>query len=120
MEIPHKGNNTLFMGSEGMLVCGFGQRKLLPEEKFKDFRPPEKTIEKSPGFHVEWVDACRGGRAATCNFEYSGPLAESVMLANVAYRSKSYFEWDAKNLKSSESEAQKYIRESYSKGWQVK
>ena len=49
------GNNTLFIGTEGMLLCGFGQRKLYSEEKFADYKPPAQTIPNSPGFHREWI-----------------------------------------------------------------
>src|SRR6056297_3849255 len=80
-----KGNNTLMIGSKGMLLCGFGKRKLLPEEQFADFKAPEPFVPDSPGFHNEWVNAVRGGEPATCHFDYSGPMAETVLLGNVAY-----------------------------------
>ncbi len=117
--ISAKGNNTLFIGEDGMLVCGFGQRKLLPESKFGNHQSPEKSIKKSPGFYKEWVEACRGGEPATCNFEYSGPLAETVMLANMAYRSGVNFNWDAKLLKADNDDAQRWVKETYAKGWEV-
>ncbi|MEX0819222.1 MAG: Gfo/Idh/MocA family oxidoreductase, partial [Pirellulaceae bacterium] len=84
--LPERGMNTLFIGSEGMLLTGFSNYKLYPEEKFADFKPPARTIERSPGFYKEWLTACKGGEPATCNFDYSGPLSETVLLGNVAYR----------------------------------
>lgn len=114
-----KGNNTLFIGEDGMLLCGFSQRKLLPEDKFSGFEPPAPSIPKSPGFHKEFIDFCKGGEPATCNFDYSGPMAETVLLGNVAYRTLSTFDWDAKNLKSSSGIAQRFIKESYAKGWEI-
>lgn len=117
--LPDKGNNTLFIGDGGMLLCGFGSRKLLPENKFADFKAPEPFIPDSPGFHNEWVDACRGGRGATCNFDYSGPLAETVLLGNVAYRAGG-FDWDAQAMKTvGNASAQALIRETYRKGWEI-
>jgi len=117
--ISGKGGNTVFIGTKGTLVCGFGSRKLLPEEKFKDFKAPEKSIPNSPGFHKEWIRAAKGGKAATCNFDYTGPLTEAVLLGNVAYRAGG-FDWDTKNLKAGGNDkAQALIREAYRKGWEV-
>jgi predicted dehydrogenase len=114
-----KGNNTLFIGDQGMLLCGFGQRALLPEAQFADYEPPEPFIADSPGFHNEWIAACKGGEDATCYFDYSGPLAETVLLGNVAYRSGG-FDWDAENLRTGgNAKAQQRIQESYRKGWEI-
>lgn len=115
--LPSKGN-TLFIGDKGMLLCDFGSRKLYPEDKFADFTAPDPFIADSPGFHKEWIDACRGGQAATCNFDYSGPLAETVLLGNVAYRTGG-FDWDYKELKTSNPRSQLLIREAYRPGWEV-
>lgn len=119
LNLPAKGNNTLFVGSEGMLLCGFGQRKLLPAEKFADVKAPEKKIPDSPGFYQEWLTACRGGEAATCNFNYSGPLTEAVLLGNVAYRAQTDFQWDARQLRAASDAAQALIKTPYRKGWEV-
>lgn len=114
------GNNTLFIGSRGMLLCGFNKRKLYPAKKFADFDTPEPTIPNSPGFHREWFNACKGGVAATCDFAYSGPLSETVLLANVAYRAGGGFKWDAKGLKTNGNDrVEQYIRPVFRKGWEV-
>jgi len=117
--LPEAGNNTLFIGSEGMLLCGFGKRKLYPEDKFADFKAPDRTIPDSPGFYQEWIDACKGGPPATCDFvTYSGPLAETVLLGNVAYRAGGGFTWDAANLNAVGNErAQQLLRSDFRAGW---
>jgi predicted dehydrogenase len=118
--ISLNGANNLFIGSEGMLLCGFNSHVLLPEDEFADFERPEQTIPDSPGFHKEWIDACKGGQAATCNFDYSGPMAETVLLGNVAYRTGEAFEWDAAELKSPGSTAIDGLNfPVYRKGWEV-
>lgn len=115
-----KGMNTLFIGSEGMLLTGFNRMQLLPEEKFRDYQRPEKSIPESPGFHQEWINACKGGEAATCDFRYSGPLSEAVLLGNVAYRAGGGFDWDAKNLKASGNPAvDPYLKSHVRKGWEI-
>lgn len=118
-DLAEKGNNTLFIGDGGMLLCGFSQRQLLPEEKFTDFTAPDPFIPDSPGFHDEWISACKGGGAATCNFDYSGPMAETVLLSNVAYRGGG-FDWNPQTLETGGNKtAQALIRESYRKGWEI-
>lgn len=115
-----KGNNTLFVGTDGMLLCGFDRHKLFPEEKFKTYKDPEKSIPDSPGFYNEWIAACKDGEPSTCNFDYTGPLAESVLLANVAYRAEGSFDWDAKNMKvTGNDKAQSMIKKEFRKGWEV-
>ncbi len=118
--LSEKGNNTLFIGDKGMLLCGFSNHKLLPEDKFSDFKAPEKFIPDSPGFHNEWINACKGGDRATCDFvDYSGPLAETVLLGNVAYRAGG-FDWDYKTLKTGDNTtAQDLIKVQYRPGWEI-
>ena len=118
-----KSFNTLFLGSEGVLACGFDKWKLLPEEKFAGYQGPGKGAEPamppSPGFHKEWIEACRGGKPASCNFDYSGPMSESVLLANIAYRIQGEFDWDAAALKASRADATALLRREYRKGWEI-
>ncbi|NCA11736.1 hypothetical protein EBR56_08000 [bacterium] len=114
-----KKKNTLFIGTDGMLLCGFDDWQLLPAEKFAEVKAPPQTLAPSPGFHQEWVDACRGGRPATCNFEYTGPLVESVLLANIAYRVRGEFAWDAAAMKSDRDDVNVMLKREYRKGWQV-
>ena len=118
-KIPTDKTNTVFIGSKGILTCDFGQYRLLPEADYADFTPPEPSIPPSRGFHNEWIAACRGEGPATCHFDYSGPLAETVLLGNVAYRTAG-FDWDPVTLTTKGCEkAASLIRESYRAGWDV-
>jgi predicted dehydrogenase len=119
--LPHLPSGVLFVGSEGMLLCDFSTRELYPQAKFKDFAPIPRTIPESPGFHREWVEACKGRAAApTCNFEYSGPLTETVLLGNVAYRSGGGFEWNAEDVAArGNPRVAELLRTPYRKGWEV-
>ena len=70
------------------------------------------------GHHQEWVDAIRGGKPALCAFDYAGPLAETVLLGNVAYKVGKKLEWDAAALKAKNCpEADRFLRKEYRKGW---
>lgn len=114
-----KGMNTLFIGSKGMLLTGFGKYQLYPEEKFAGVKP-DHSIPDSPGFYKEWITACKGGDPATCDFSYSGPLAETVLLGNAAYRVGGGFSWDAKQLKAGgNGSAESFIYSEFRKGWEA-
>lgn len=119
--IDVKGINTVFFGSEGILACGFTTRKLYPAEKFKDYKAPAPTIPDSPGFHKEFFDACSGGKPATCNFGYTGPMTETVLLGNIAYRTGGLpFEWDALTMTAKgNAGAAPLMNEEFRKGWAI-
>ena len=107
----------LFLGSQGQLIADYGNHRLLPEEKFKDFKRPDKFIPDSIGHHREWTEACKTGGPTTCNFDYSGALTEAALLCNVALRVGQKLTWDAQNLKAIGCpEADALIRREYRKG----
>lgn len=111
---------VLFVGTKGMLGCDFDKRKLFPEDKFADFTPPPETILRPEDFRRQWLLAIKGGKPASVNFDYSGPLAETVLLGNLAYRIGQELEWDAKTLKAKNCPAaDPHIHPTYRKGWEL-
>lgn len=110
----------LFVGRDGMILSDYGRHVLLPADKFVDYTRPEPSIPDSIGHHQEWLAAIRTGGPTTCNFDYSGALTEAVMLGVVSYRSGEKLQWDAKNLKVTNSEAaQAFVSKEYRKGWEL-
>ena len=95
--------------------------RLIPRSRMEKYQRPPKTLPRSQGHYQEWIDACKGGPPATCDFvTYSGPLAETVLLGNAAYRAGGGFEWDAANLKAAGNErAQQLLRPEFRAGWTV-
>jgi predicted dehydrogenase len=116
-------NGTLFIGEKGTLyVPGSygGGHRLLPAEKFADFRPPAPSIPDSPGHHEEWIAACKTGSATGTGFAYATALTEMVLLGNVAYRVGKKIEWDSAKLDATNCpEAQPLIRPEYRTGWSL-
>jgi predicted dehydrogenase len=113
-------SGVLFVGSQGMVLANYGSRLLLPKAKFAGARPPKETIPASIGHHREWVEACKAGGPTTCNFDYSGTLAEAVLLGNAAYRTGEKLAWNWRDLTATNCpKADRYIRRPYRKGWTV-
>ncbi len=114
------GLGVLFVGEKGMLAADYGRRQLLPQDKFTGFKAPEPTIPNSIGHWREFVEACKTGGPTSCNFDYSGALTETVLLGIVAYRTGEKIEWDAKNLKVTNTDkAEQYLSKEYRKGWEL-
>jgi predicted dehydrogenase len=111
------GAGVLFVGKKGKLVADYGKYLILPEEFAKDFKPPTKTIAASVGHHKEWTEACKTGGATSCNFDYAGLLATTVLLGNVAYRAKRTISWDGISTGNSASDV--FLSREFRKGWEL-
>ncbi|NQT37894.1 MAG: Gfo/Idh/MocA family oxidoreductase [Planctomycetes bacterium] len=114
------GGFTVFVGDKGVIASSFDKHTV---EMFDGSTPkaPEETIANSPGFHNEWLTACKGGPRSTCDFvDYSGALAESVLLANTAFRAGGGFDWDATAFKATgNAKADEFIYPDFREGWKV-
>ena len=70
--------------------------------------------------HADWLSACKGGPAASANFEYGARLTELALLGNVALRVGKKIKWDAANMKATNApEADAFIKENCRKGWEI-
>jgi hypothetical protein len=114
-------NGTLYVGDKGKML-GY---MVIPEARRKEFGKPEKVLERSPGHHQEWIDACKGGKPAGSNFDHAGPLAEAVLLGNVALRAdlknkltRTRLQWDSEKFEfTNMPEANQYLKRDYREGW---
>jgi predicted dehydrogenase len=114
------GDGVLFEGEKGQLLADYTRHQLLPEAAFKDYTPPKPTIPASIGHHREWLEAIKHGGSTTCNFAYSGALAETVLLGNVAFHCGQEIAWDDRAGRvTNVPEAEKYLRTEYRKGWKL-
>jgi len=112
------GIGLLFKGENGMILCDYGKRILLPEDKFKDFKAPEPTIPKSLGHHQEWIHGCKTGAPTLCNFDYAGLLIMNNLLGSVAFRVGKKLQWDPEKLQAVNCpEADRFINRQYREGW---
>jgi predicted dehydrogenase len=114
-------NGRLLIGDKGFILGN----NVYPESLGKDAGGGRRAIPRSTGHYREWIEACKGGKPAGSNFDFAGPLAESVLLGNVALRVQLREEltlyrlmWDSANLKVSNLEdANKFVRREYRTGW---
>jgi predicted dehydrogenase len=118
-ELPMNG--SLFIGDKGRIAIAHDHMpKLLPEEKFADFKPPAPFLPTSPGHHQQWIEACKTGSRTGSNFQYAGPFTEIVLLGNVAYRAGKTIEYDPVAMKiTNVPEANSLLTKTYRKGWEV-
>jgi len=112
------GTGSIMVGTQGVLVIPHVARPLLyPDNKFKNLKFPEVAEQNHWGRYVE---ACLGGARTTAGFDYSGPLAEAILVGTVALRfPQTTLHWNAPGLTFAEDEANRFIRRPYRTGWQV-
>lgn len=114
---------TIFVGEKGIILNEGGDYapKLFPESLDTSFTPPEPTLARSNGHYRDWVDAIKGGPAASSSFDYATRLTEITLLGVLSLRlggKKIY--WDAENMKAKGlPAADAFIREPVRKGWEM-
>jgi predicted dehydrogenase len=121
-------NGTLMVGTKGSITCDtYGDNpRLLPAEKFMDFKKPAPKYARIPGEqwlqpYREWTDCIKNGTKPGSNFDYSGPLTEWVVMGNLSLHFPGQkLEWDAKNMRvTNVPEANKYVMREYRKGYSL-
>jgi hypothetical protein len=118
---------SLFYGDKGVMWVNShsASARLLPERRMQDMRgalPPRTIPRVSGGPHVEWANAIRNRTRCGSDFDYSGPLAELVLLGVAAVRARTKLEWDAKNARvTNHAFANEFIGPGYTyrPGWGV-
>ena len=116
-------NGVLYVGSKGKMFHGShgGMPQLLPGKLLEEAKAIPKTMVRSPGHYEEWVLACKGGKRPVANFDYSGPMTETVLLGVLSLRSPgTRLEWDSDNLKVKNApDLNQYVHTEYRKGWSL-
>jgi hypothetical protein len=119
MKLP--GSGALIRGTKGRMYStdDYGSSyKLLPEDRFVDFKKPDPTLPRSPGHAAEWIRACKGGDPAMSNFDYASALTETLLLGNLAVLTGEPITWDPENMKAVGCPtADEHISRPYRKGW---
>jgi len=118
------GNSgRLLIGEKGFILGD----EVYPAARAKAVHNLPKTIPRSDDHYQEWIRACKGGKPGGANFEWAGPLAEAVLLGNVALRSQLREDltldkllWDSANLRFTNlDEANRFLHRDYRAGWSL-
>lgn len=122
---PESG--TIFVGTKGKIMCGTYSEnaRLIPETKMRAYQRPPTRIPRikdgSGGHEQDWVRACKGGPAASSNFDYSGPFTETVVMGNLAVLNPGKkLLWDGENMKvTNDEQANAYVKPTFRDGWSL-
>jgi hypothetical protein len=142
-ELGEWDGGILFEGTKGKLMAGLFGRKptLLPTKLMKTTNLPKSKfpfVANGPeGHQKQWTDACKKGYGAYTSspFSQAGPLAETVLMGNLAVLSYNYFEmkgderkfngrkqllWDGENMKITNFEpANQFVKREYRSGYRL-
>lgn len=129
---------VIFKGDKGILVCDVyaANPVLYPKAQYRDYEYPKPVLKRiEQGHYRDWVDACKSGEQPSSNFDYSGPLSETILMGNLAIRShglstgkgpfKTYpgrkkLHWDGGNMKITNFEpANQFVKRSYRGEWSL-
>ncbi len=114
-------NGVLYMGSQGKMFHSShgGMPQLLPGSLLERAQTVPKTIERSPGHYEEWYQALKGGKRPVDNFDYAGPMTETVLLGVLSLRAPgNRLEWDSDSLKVKNApELNQFVHKEYRAGW---
>ncbi len=120
-------NGHLFIGDRGIIMTDSRKWRLYPEKPAGDYGEPPKKLPRSPGHYQEFIDACKGGPAAGSNFDWAGPLTETVLLGNVALRTQLREKltmlrlmWDSEKFTFTNlPETNQFLKRDYRSGWSL-
>jgi predicted dehydrogenase len=114
---------TMYVGDKGKIL----DDKILPRSLRESYKAPAPSIPSSPGHEEEWIAACKGGAPGGSDFEWAGPLTETVLLGNVALRhelkeklSSQGLIWNSEKFSfTNMPEGEKFLHTEYRKGWNL-
>jgi predicted dehydrogenase len=117
----------LLIGSKGAIMAGcYGESpRIVPESKMKQYKRPRRSLERIPegpdGHEQDWIRACKGGKPACSNFDYSGPLSETILMGNLAIRFPDrQLLWNGAAMEvTNDKDANAYVRREYREGWHL-
>ncbi len=129
VKMPASG--LLFVGEKGRLMAAYsggrflGQRGfrgglLLPEEKFRDFPEPPRSLPRVEDHYGEWVRACKTGTQTVCPIGLGCEMTEVALLGALALRTGQLLEWDAAAMRvTNDPEANALVNPPARAGWSL-
>ena len=122
-KIPFASNGSLFVGTKGCIWFGHHTMvRFLPKTLGKDLTKRINWTMQSLEHVTEFYNAVREGREANRGFTFSTPLAESLLLGNVATLGGCVGKtlmWNGERITNDEG-ANQYLASTYRPGWELK
>ncbi|MBE0424047.1 MAG: gfo/Idh/MocA family oxidoreductase, partial [Lutibacter sp.] len=139
-------NGVMMIGDKGIMTCGtYGRNPKVylnsGEIIIDNSEVQQEIVLPENGHQVLWTEACKDGfgskkhRELTSNFDFAGPLTESILMGNLALRSYNLREskengfnypgrkkllWDGINMKITNFEpANQFVKREYRTGWSL-
>ncbi len=113
-------NGSYYVGDKGILVSDGSRYVLLPQDRFRDFKPPPKTIPRTAGHYQEWIAAAKGGPKANCNFDFASLITETALIGIVSARLDKQLVWDSPSMRfTNDAEANQFLNPPYRSGWSL-
>lgn len=144
-EIMGDGNSgILFVGTKGKMMASeyAANPRLIPVSRTAEVNSPqryERVKDGAAGHYAQWVEGAIAGydnAKLSAPFELSGPLTETILMANLAIRvadipkarvgrpgfdypgSNKVLRWDAQDMRiTNYEEANQYVKRQYRNGW---
>jgi predicted dehydrogenase len=116
----------LLIGDRGAILgnCYGESPRLIPEKAMRRYRTPRPTLDRIPdgpdGHEQDWLRAIKdGGKPPSSNFDYAGPLSETVLMGNLAVRfPDKKLLWDGAAMQvTNDEDANAYVHRHYREGW---
>ncbi len=117
---PFLNMGTLFVGTKGKIWFSHHSAiRFFPKTLGKEIKKSKHFTYKTTGHTHEFFNAIRENRAANTGFDYSVPLAETLLLGNVAARAgKKKLLWDGTRI-TNDAAANAFLKTTYRSGWEV-
>jgi predicted dehydrogenase len=116
-----RDDGVIFIGDKGALLTGFtGGPMTLNKSRKLDFASPPESLPRTSDHYREWIDSCKGGKPAACNFDFARGVTEVALLGVIAQRSAGYLEWNSEAMCIANDEtANRLVHPPYREGWSL-
>ena len=124
VELEPEGG-VIFVGERGLLMHEtYGRNpRLFPETLHEEAEAVPWRYDRIEDSHeMNWANACKKGREASCPFSYAAPLTEVMLLGLVALRAGQgvRLDYDAEAMRVTNSEeANRFLTREYREGWSL-
>ncbi len=121
--LPTEG--TLYFGTKGVVLVDTTKAtdcKLVFFDKALEAKAaalPRTKPRRKGWIYGEWLEACKGGEPASCNFDFAQYITEFVQLGNLALQTQKPVEFDPAAMKvtNGNDAADALLHSHYENGW---